>query len=357
MRYPDGGGLSERGRVKREAVRLRAAGWFAVDVPVREIAGRLRVSLTAVYGWRRRWCAGGEAALASTGPGGSRCRLSLTRLRWLADALDDGPAVDGFDDQRWTLVRVSDLIARMFHIRYTERGTAYLLHRIGFTVQVPARRAAVRDEQAIASWRREVWPVGKAVAAQRDAWICFEDEAGQTLRPSKARTWGRRGQTPVTVVSGKGSGRVSVAGLVCVKPGQRSRLIYRTIVHRGRRNERRSFAEADYISLLDAAHQQLAGPIVLVWDNLNTHISNLMRQMIAARPWLHVIRLPAYAPELNPTEGVWSHLKRSIGNLAVRGIDQLQAIVKHRLKRIQYRADLVDGFFAHTGLTLDTGST
>ncbi|MCX4471324.1 transposase [Micromonospora sp. NBC_01655] len=109
---------------------------------------------------------------------------------------------------------------------------------------------------------------GKAVAAQRQAWLVFEDEAGQTLRPPKARTWGRRGRTPVVPVSGKGSGRVSIAGLTCYRPGQRSRLIYRTIVHRGRKNERRSFSERDYIALLDAAHQQLGGPIVCVWDNL-----------------------------------------------------------------------------------------
>ncbi|MEV0217826.1 transposase [Micromonospora sp. NPDC050695] len=187
--------------------------------------------------------------------------------------------------------------------------------------------------------------------------MCFEDEAGQTLRPPKARTWGRRGETPVIPVSGKGSGRVSIAGLVCVKPGRRSRLIYRTITHRGRKNERRSFAEADDIALLDAAHQQLGGPIVLVWDNLNTHISAAMRQMINGRDWLHVIRLPAYTPDLNPTEQVWSHLKRSIGNLAARGVDHLQAIVKNRLKRIQYRADLLDSFLAHTGLTLEPDST
>jgi putative transposase len=61
-----------------------------------------------------------------------------------------------------------------------------------------------------------------------------------------------------------------------------------------------------------------------------------------------VIRLPAYAPDLNPTEGVWSHLKRSIGNLAVRGVDDLQAIIKNRLNSIQYRTDLLDGFLAHT---------
>ena len=149
---------------------------------------------------------------------------------------------------------------------------------------------------------------GKTVAAERGAWLCFEDEAGQTLHPPKARTWGRRGRTPVVAVSGKGSGRVSIAGLVCVRPGQRSRLIYRIRTHRGRKGERRSFAEADYAALLDAAHQQLGGPIVVIWDNLNTHRSAVMRELIASRDWLHVIRLPAYAPELNPVEQVWSQV-------------------------------------------------
>jgi transposase len=195
--------------------------------------------------------------------------------------------------------------------------------------------------------------VGKRVAAQHDAWLCFEDEAGQTVRPPKARTWARRGHTPEITVSGKGSGRISIAGLVCLKPGARSRLIYRTRLHRGRKGERRSFAESDYAALLDAAHQQLGAPIVLIWDNLNTHISAAMRTLIAARDWLHVIRLPAYAPDLNPVEHVWSHLKRSPGNLATHGIDHLAAIVKNRLKRIQYRPELTNAFFTHTGLTLD----
>jgi putative transposase len=66
-------------------------------------------------------------------------------------------------------------------------------------------------------------------------WICFEDEAGHTLRPPKARTWAPRGKTPVIPVSGKGSGRISVAGLVCVKPGNRIRLLYRIKVHRSRK--------------------------------------------------------------------------------------------------------------------------
>jgi hypothetical protein len=78
-----------------------------------------------------------------------------------------------------------------------------------------------------------------------------------------------------------------------------------------------------------------------------------MREPAASRDWLHVIQLPAYAPDLNPTEGVWSHVKRSVCNLAVTGVDHLAAVVKNRLKRIQYRPDLLTSFLAQTALTLD----
>ena len=77
-----------------------------------------------------------------------------------------------------------------------------------------------------------------------------------------------------------------------------------------------------------------------------------MRQLIAARSWLTVFQLPAYAPELNPVEAVWSNLKRSLANLAKQGIDQLVALVKTRLKPMQYRPGLIDGFLAKTGLDL-----
>ncbi|MFF1594974.1 transposase [Streptomyces sp. NPDC058286] len=59
---------------------------------------------------------------------------------------------------------------------------------------------------------------------------------------------------------------------------------------------------------MDVAHQQLGGPIVLVWENLNTHVSRTMRQLVDARFWLTVYQLAPYSPEFNPVEGIWSHL-------------------------------------------------
>lgn len=159
MRYPDGGGLSARGRVRREAVRLQAAAWFAQGVEAAEVARRLRVSRNSVYVWRRRWRAGGERALASKGPGGAVCRLNETQLARLRTELDRGPAAHGWgEDQRWTLARITALIGRLFHLHYTLRGTSYLLHRIGWSPQVPAHRAAERDEAAITAWRTQRWP-------------------------------------------------------------------------------------------------------------------------------------------------------------------------------------------------------
>ena len=195
---------------------------------------------------------------------------------------------------------------------------------------------------------------GTRLAAATGAYVCFEDEAGQNLRPPKARTWAPRGRTPVVRVSGKGSGRVSVAGLVCLRPGARARLFYRTRVHRGRKGERRSMSEADYAGLITAAHQELQAPVILVWDRLNTHVSAVMRTFIQAHPgWLTEVRLPAYAPELNPAEGAWAAMKASLGNLAARDVDQLAAIMKNRLKRIQYRPALIEAFLAQTGLTFE----
>jgi putative transposase len=89
-----------------------------------------------------------------------------------------------------------------------------------------------------------------------------------------------------------------------------------------------------------------------VWDNLNTHISDAMADLIAARDWLTVCRLPPYAHELNPVEPVWSCLKRSLANLAKRNLAQLTAPVKSRLRRMQHRPSLIDGFLASTGLDL-----
>ena len=161
MRYPDGGGLTAAERARRERVRLAAAEMIEAGASDREIAKRFRVSRMSANRWRRALAAGGREALASKGAGGAKCKLSPAQLAELDAVLEAGPAACGYADQCWTLARIADLVWQRFGAEYTLAGMDVLLHRIGWSVQVPARRAAERDEAAIAAWREETWPVIK----------------------------------------------------------------------------------------------------------------------------------------------------------------------------------------------------
>ncbi|MFJ9759512.1 winged helix-turn-helix domain-containing protein [Streptomyces sp. NPDC101149] len=68
--------------------------------------------------------------------------------------LEEGPAAHGWvEDQVWTAARVATLIGRKFHVFYNVSGATRLMHRIGFSPQVPARRVAERDESAVTAWK------------------------------------------------------------------------------------------------------------------------------------------------------------------------------------------------------------
>jgi transposase len=179
MRYPDGGGLTAEERARREQVRLAAAELIEAGAGDGEIARRLRVPRMSANRWRRALEAGGRPALASKGAGGARCKLTAAQLRELEALLDAGPAIWGYEDQCWTLARIGDLVWRWFTVDYTLAGLDVLLHRIGWSVQVPARQAAEQDQAAITQWRQEAWPVLKG---RRRTW-----EPGWSSKTSPAR--------------------------------------------------------------------------------------------------------------------------------------------------------------------------
>jgi len=194
---------------------------------------------------------------------------------------------------------------------------------------------------------------GKRTAADLGAWLIFEDESGQGLRPPRGRTWGRRGCTPVVKVTGAHNTRVSLAALIATKPGCRPRLIYR--VHRSRprgNDQRKGFTETGYAQLLDAAHQQLGGPIVLVGQpehprqrrHEGADRSPVMADGLSA-PRLRARAQPGggslVASQTVPDQPCQTQHRA-----------QLTALAKTRLKRMQYRPGLLEGFLASTRLDI-----
>ena len=167
MRYPDGGGLDATERARREKLRLEAADLIEAGASDREIAGHFRVSRMSANRWRRTLASGGREALASKGAGGAQCKLTPAQVAELEAVLDAGPAAAGYADQCQPLARVAEQAWQRSGVEYTLAGMDVLLHRIGWSVQVPARRAAGRDEDKIARWREDTWPV---IKGRRRTW-------------------------------------------------------------------------------------------------------------------------------------------------------------------------------------------
>lgn len=86
---------------------------------------------------------------------------------------------------------------------------------------------------------------------------------------------------------------------------------------------------------------------------LNTHVCAQMRQFIDDHAWLTVYQLPAYSPDLNPTEGIWSLLRRALANIAFADLADLEQAIRQRLRTIQHRPHLIEGCVTGTGLSIN----
>lgn len=122
------------------------------------IARMLGVSRQAVHQWHQAWSKSGTNALAP-GQQGADTLLSPEQERELITLITEGPGAHGWDDQQWTLARINRLIDERFGRCYADpSGVWRMMDRLGLSWQVPAVRAAERDEEDIAAWRTQVWP-------------------------------------------------------------------------------------------------------------------------------------------------------------------------------------------------------
>ena len=144
-------------RAFREHIRMQAAELFALGHDRAAVAQQLRVSVRSVQRWHQAWEHGGRPALESKGSA-SRPKLSEALFEVLERELAKGPVAHGWPDQTWTLTRIKTLIGHRFHKSMTLSAIAQMLHRHGFSHQVPARRAVERDEDAVTGWVKETWP-------------------------------------------------------------------------------------------------------------------------------------------------------------------------------------------------------
>jgi len=91
-------------------------------------------------------------------------------------------------------------------------------------------------------------------------------------------------------------------------------------------------------------------PVVLVWDHHCSHTARWVSRELADRAWLSVVHLPKYAPDLNPVETLWAHLKARLANQAFRSVGDLEKVLRSHLRSVQQQPRLLRGFIRSVGL-------
>jgi len=116
-----------------------------------------------------------------------------------------------------------------------------------------------------------------------------------------------------------------------------------------------TYNDESIIEFLQALHGELGrAKVTLIWDGLPSHRSRRMQAWIRTqRRWLVVKRLPGYAPDLNPVEGLWGNIKGSeLANLCADSIDEPAHAAHAGIDRVRADTDLAFAFLRHCGLSL-----
>lgn len=180
----------------------------------------------------------------------------------------------------------------------------------------------------------------KKNAVRQGRTIVFVDESGLSERPTRVRTWAPRGQTPVLQYHFNWHQLSVIAGMTIW------RFYFRLFPG--------TIKGAQVVEFLKALKRQIRRRLLIIWDGLTAHRSRIVRQYVEAQQGaIQIERLPAYAPELNPVEYVWGHLKNhEMAHLCAESFGQLSAFARSRLKSMQRRSTLVRAFWQQAELPL-----
>ncbi len=324
-------------RATLETIRLMAIERVREGEAPTDVIASYGFNRTTIYKWMKAALQPGVGikALRSTKATGRPRTLTPAQerqvLRWVNGR---DPRQYGLDFGLWTRRVVVELIAQKFGVTLGVTAVGELLARLGLTPQKPLQRAYQRDPEAIERWQRETFPGIARQARAEGAAVYFWDESGFRADTVHGKTWGVRGQTPVVH-----------------RPGQRQSISAASAV-----NANGAFwfctyegaLKADlFVLLLRKLMRGRRKPVHLILDSLPAHKTAAVRDYIAStsgRVMLHF--LPGYAPDLNPDELVWSHVKRTgAARRPLRAGESLREKIEEQLAQLKRTPDLVRSFF------------
>lgn len=343
------GTANELANRRRLAVRRVREGYS-----VAEVAAFLGVSQRSVFRWlaAARDC-GDRAGLNPYPHPGPRPRLDLAQQCQVIDWLDEPPSAHGFANELWTAPRVASLIERRFGVRYHPRYLNEWLTARGVRPLKPRRRAREQDPQEVRRWLSEDWATLALEARREDGWVVFIDEAGLLMEPLFRRSQARRGHPAVLEYAKAHRRKVSLLGALAWRPSTGEvRLLSWSVIDG-------YFDSPTVGAVLGELLERLAGKVRVVWDRGSMHKGPAITAAKAESGGrLKAEFLPAYTPEANPVERLWSLLKYGkMSNFLPRGVIHLALEAEERLGEIREDRRLLLGCFEGTVLPLPADMT
>lgn len=293
-----------------------------------------------------RWVTAAKTpgGLDAVPPPQPRSALGDHQLAQLERLLLQGAKAHGWPNDLWTATRVAALVARHFGMTYhPEHVRRILKQRLEWTNQKPRRRARERDDADVHRWLRGEFPRIARETKARRAHLVFLDESGFFLTPTVRRTLAPRGRTPVLAAWDRRD-RLSAISAITLSPVRaKPDLDFELYPH--------SIQDPQVVDFLADLHRRL-GPLTVVWDRGPIpDKATVVRSWLWDHPGVVTEKLPAYAPTLNPDEGVWGWAKYGrLSNLAASDTDELWDRVVEELVRAKHDAELLTGVVRATEL-------
>ena len=337
--YGSASALEQR---RRQAVQAVHAG-----DQVEDVARIIGVHQRTLFRWLE--LARTPDGLAAKPHPGPATRLNRQQQRQLERMLLQGAKAHGWPNELWTTRRIAELIHRTFDVSFHHDHVGRFLHKVlKWSPQKPSKRARERNEKAIKRWQRDEFPRIVEEAAQRGAHLVFLDESGFFLTPTVRRTWGPIGCTPDLPCQDRRD-RISAISGITLSPKRLRLNFYFTLLP-----DNKNAKAPDVVRFLRHLKRQLGGPFTVLWDGSKTHSrSRAAKAYLAKHPEIVAETLPAYAPEINPDENVWSWAKYGrLANLAAQDTQELRRRVEAELSTLKTEPRLLDAFIRDAELCL-----
>lgn len=321
-----------------EAYRLSAIKLHQEGVSVPILAKSFGVGRQAVYKWLQKFRQQGRKSLHATTGSGRPPILNESCFSELKNLLKKPATKLGYTTDLWSGPRVEHLIRKQFKIAYHAKHIPRLLRRLGLCMKFPERRALEQDPKKLRLWKKERLPEILEWARKHKALVFYADESLISLIPYVGKTWTFPKLKPVARVSGRRGQHIGVTGAV----SQHGRFLFELTA------DRENFTARVFLRFVRKMRREYPGRnIALIVDGASVHTAKRVKVFQEEnKSWLRLEILPAYSPELNPSEKIWRFTKtKQLNGSTCRDKKELRKKSISALRSLKKDSKRITSFF------------